>query len=46
MNHQERETVIWIEKFKAMGSGTLYSVERGRGSAEERVVFMDVLNGV
>ena len=40
--YQERVTVIWIEKLKTMGSGALYGVERGRGSAEERVILVDV----
>ena len=36
--------MIWIEKLKTMGSCALYSVEGGRGSAEERVIFADMLN--
>ena len=44
MGYQERVTVIWIEKFKMVGACTLYGVERGRGSAEERVILADVLN--
>ena len=42
--YQERVAVIWIEKFKAMGSCALYCVERGRGSAEERVILVDMSN--
>ena len=36
--------MIWIEKFKSMGPSTLDSVEGGRGCAEERVIFTDVVN--
>ena len=44
MDYQERVTVIWIEKVKSMGPCTLDSVERGRGRAEDRVIFTDVAN--
>ena len=42
MYYQERVAVIWIEKVKAMGSCALDGVERGRGSAEDRVILADV----
>ena len=42
--YQERVAVIWIEKVKAMGSCTLDGVERGRGSAEDRVILADMSN--
>ena len=42
--YQERVAVIWIEKVKVMGSRTLDSVERGRGSAEDRVILVDMSN--
>ena len=44
MDYQERVTVIWIEKVKLVGSRALYCVEGGRGSAEERVIFTEVVN--
>ena len=44
MYYQERVAVIWIEKVKVMGSRTLDSVERGRGSAEDRVILVDMSN--
>ena len=44
LDYQERVTMIWIEKVKLMGPCTLDSIEGGRGSAEERVIFMDVSN--
>ena len=44
MDYQERVAVIWIEKVKAMGPGALGGVERGRGSAEDRVILVDVSN--
>ena len=42
--YQERVTVIWIEKVKAMGSCTLSGVEGGRGSAEDRMILTDMSN--
>ena len=44
LNYQERVAVIWIEKVKAVDSCTLDGVERGRGSAEERVILADMSN--
>ena len=44
MNYQERIAVIWIEKVKLMGPCTLSGVERGRGCAEDRVIFADMSN--
>ena len=44
MDYQERVAVIWIEKFKSMGSCTLNGVEGRRGSAEERVILADMSN--
>ena len=42
--YQERVAVIWIEKVKVMGSCALDSVEGGRGSAEDRVILVDMSN--
>ena len=42
--YQERVAVIWIEKVKVMGSCALDGVERGRGSAEDRVILADMSN--
>ena len=42
--YQERIAVIWIEKVKSMYSCALDSVERGRGSAEDRVILTDMSN--
>ena len=36
--------MIWIEKVKAMGSCALSGVEKGRGSAEDRVILADMSN--
>ena len=44
LNYQERVAVIWIEKVKSMGPGTLDSVERGRGCAQDRVILADMSN--
>ena len=44
MNYQERVAVIWIEKVKSMGPGTLDGVERGRGCAQDRVILADMSN--
>ena len=44
MDYQERVAAIWIEKVKAMGSCALDGVEGGRGSAEDRVILMDMSN--
>ena len=44
MDYQERVAVIWIEKVEAMGSCALDGVERGRGSAEDRVILADMSN--
>ena len=44
LDYQERVTVIWTEKVKSMGPGTLDGVERGRGCVEERVIFVDMAN--
>ena len=44
LNYQERVAVIWIEKVKSMGPGTLDGVERGRGCAQDRVILTDMLN--
>ena len=44
LHYQERVAVIWIEKVKAMGSCALDSVERGGGSAEDRVILADMSN--
>ena len=42
LNYQDRVAVIWIEKVKSMGPCTLDGVEGRRGSAEERVILVDV----
>ena len=42
--YQERVAVIWIEKVKAMGPCALGGVERGRSSAEDRVILTDMSN--
>ena len=42
--YQERVAVIWIEKVKSMGPGTLDGVERGRGCAQDRVILADMSN--
>ena len=42
--YQERVAVIWIEKVKAVGPCALSGVERGRGSAEDRVILVDMSN--
>ena len=42
--YQERVAVIWIEKVKSMGPGALHGVEGRRGSAEDRVILMDMSN--
>ena len=44
MYYQERVAVIWIEKVKTVGSSALDGVERGRGSAEDRVILADMSN--
>ena len=44
MYYQERVAVIWIEKVEMMGSCALDGVERGRGSAEDRVILADMSN--
>ena len=44
LNYQERGAVIWIEKVKSMGPGTLDDVERGRGCAQDRVILADMSN--
>ena len=44
MYYQERVAVIWIEKVKSMGPGTLDGVERGRGCAQDRVILADMSN--
>ena len=44
LNYQERVAVIWIEKVKSMGPGTLGGVERGRGCAQDRVILADMSN--
>ena len=44
LNYQERVAVIWIEKVKSMGPGTLDSVERGGGCAQDRVILADMSN--
>ena len=44
LNYQDRVAMIWIEKVKSMGPCRLDSVERGRGSAEERVILTDMSN--
>ena len=44
LNYQEKVTVIWIEKVKAMGSHTLDGIEGGRGSAEDRMILTDMSN--
>ena len=44
MYYQERVAMIWIEKVKAVGSCALDGVERGRGSAEDRVILADMSN--
>ena len=44
LNYQERVAMIWIEKVKAMGSCALNGVERGGGSAEDRVIVADMSN--
>ena len=44
LNYQERVAVIWIEKVKSVGPGTLDGVERGRGCAQDRVILADMSN--
>ena len=44
LNYQERVAVIWIEKVKSMGPGTLDGIERGRGCAQDRVILADMSN--
>ena len=44
LHYQERVAVIWIEKVKSMGSCALDCVERGRGSAQDRVILADMSN--
>ena len=44
LNYQERVAVIWIEKVKSMGPGTLDGVERGGGCAQDRVILADMSN--
>ena len=44
LDYQERVTVIWTEKVKSVGPCTLNGVERGRGCAQERVIFADMAN--
>ena len=44
LNYQERVAMIWIEKVKSMGPGTLDGVERGRGCAQDRVILADMSN--
>ena len=36
--------MIWIEKFKSMGPCALYDIEGFRGSAEDRMMLVDVVN--
>ena len=42
--YQERVAVIWIEKVKSVGPGTLDGIERGRGCAQDRVILADMSN--
>ena len=44
LNYQERVAVIWIEKVKSMGPGTLDGVERRGGCAQDRVILADMSN--
>ena len=44
LNYQERVAMIWIEKVKSVGPGTLDGVERGRGCAQDRVILADMSN--
>ena len=44
LNYQERVVVIWTEKVKLMGPGTLDGVERGGGCAQDRVILADMSN--
>ena len=44
LHYQERVAVIWIEKVKSMGPGTLDGVERGKGCAQDRVILADMSN--
>ena len=44
LNYQERVAVIWIEKVKSVGPGTLDGIERGRGCAQDRVILADMSN--
>ena len=44
LNYQERVAVIWIEKVKSVGPGTLNGIERGRGCAQDRVILADMSN--
>ena len=44
MNYQERETVMWTEKLKTMGSRTLGDNGRGDCEVNERVIVTDVSN--
>ena len=42
--YQERVAVIWIEKVKSMGPGTLDGVEGRGGCAQDRVILADMSN--
>ena len=44
LHYQERVAVIWIEKVKTMGPCALDGVEGGRGSAEDRMILVDMSN--
>ena len=44
LDYQARETVIWADKLKSMGPGTLIDRERGGEGTEEGVIVTDVLN--
>ena len=42
--YEVRVMEIWMEKFKAMGSGALNGVEGFRGCAEDRMIFAEMAN--
>ena len=44
LDYQEREIVIWADKLKSMGPGTLIDEERGGEGTEEGVIVTDVSN--
>ena len=43
LDYQDRETVMWTEKFKAVGSRALGDKGRGSGEVDERVIVRATL---